>query len=59
MILHKNKGSQASAQKIQIGGFVEVMGWKAIGNKLVGDSKNAEMEWEAKASKDDVQTKLF
>ncbi len=59
LVLHTNKGSQKATQKIQIGGFVEVMGWKAIGNKLVGDSKNAEMEWEAKASEDNVQTKLF
>ncbi len=59
LVLHTNKGSQTATQKIQIGGFVEVMGWKAIGNKLVGDSKNAEMEWEAKASEDNVQTKLF
>ena len=59
LILHVNKGSQAATQKIQINGFVEVMGWKAIGNKLVGDSKNAEIEWEAKSSEEDGQTKLF
>jgi len=59
LILHTEKGSQVSTQKIQIGGFVEVMGWKAIGNKLVSYSKNAEMEWETKTTENDVQTKLF
>ncbi len=59
LVLHTNKGSQVTIQKIQISGFVEVMGWKAIGNKLVGYSKEVEMEWEAKAAEDDVQTKLF
>ncbi|MDB5248709.1 MAG: gyrase/topoisomerase subunit [Segetibacter sp.] len=59
LILHTNKGSQVATQKIQIGGFVEVMGWKAIGNKLVNFSKEVEMEWEAKTAEDDVQAKLF
>lgn len=59
LILHTEKGSQVTTQKIQIAGFVEVMGWKAIGNKLVNYSKNAEMEWEIKAAEDDVQAKLF
>ncbi len=59
LILHSEKGSQVTTQKIQIGGFVEIMGWKAIGNKLVNYSKDVEMEWEVKASEDDVQAKLF
>ena len=59
LILHTNKGSQVSTQKIQIGGFVEVMGWKAMGNKLVNFSKDVEMEWEIKSAEDDVQAKLF
>jgi topoisomerase-4 subunit A len=59
LILHTNKGSQVATQKIQIGGFVEIMGWKAIGNKLVNFSKEVEMEWETKAEEGDVQAKLF
>ncbi|MEJ7830644.1 MAG: DNA gyrase/topoisomerase IV subunit A, partial [Segetibacter sp.] len=55
LILHSGRGSSAKSQKIQIGGFVEVMGWKAIGNKLVDFSKSLEMEWETK-TEDDVQT---
>jgi topoisomerase-4 subunit A len=59
LILHTNKGSQVATQKIQIGGFVEIMGWKAIGNKLVNFSKEVEMEWETKTEEGDVQAKLF
>ncbi len=59
LILHSGRGSSAKSQKIQIGGFVEVMGWKAIGNKLVDYSKSLEMEWETKTNDDEVQTKLF
>ena len=59
LILHTEKGAQVTTQKIQIAGFVEVMGWKAIGNKLVSYSKNAEMEWETKTAENDVQAKLF
>lgn len=59
LILRIEKGSQVTTQKLQIGGFVEIMGWKAMGNKLVSYSKEVMMEWEAKASEDDVQAKLF
>ncbi|GEO07671.1 DNA gyrase/topoisomerase IV subunit A [Segetibacter aerophilus] len=59
LLLHNRIGAQASTQKIQIAGFVEIMGWKAIGNKLVNYSKDVEMEWETKAEEGDVQTKLF
>ncbi|MDQ6814788.1 MAG: DNA gyrase/topoisomerase IV subunit A [Bacteroidota bacterium] len=59
LLLHTGTGAKQSTQKIQIGGFVEVMGWKAIGNKLVNYSKDVEMEWETRANEGDVQTKLF
>ncbi|MCY7421121.1 MAG: DNA gyrase/topoisomerase IV subunit A [Chitinophagaceae bacterium] len=48
LLLYTGKGASSQTQKIQIGGFVEVMGWKAIGNKLVDFSKTVEMEWEVK-----------
>jgi topoisomerase-4 subunit A len=48
LTLHSGRGASSKSQKIQIGGFVEVMGWKAIGNKLVDFTKNIEMEWENK-----------
>jgi topoisomerase-4 subunit A len=59
LLLHTGTGAKMSTQKIQIGGFVEIMGWKAIGNKLVNFSSDVEMEWEAKAEEGDTQTKLF
>ncbi len=59
LILNTTAGSQVSTQKIQIAGFVEVMGWKAIGNKLVNYSKDVEIEWESPTEEGDVQTKLF
>jgi len=59
LLLHSGKGKQVTTQKIQIAGFVEVMGWKAIGNKLVNFTPNVEMEWETKTAEGEVQTKLF
>jgi len=59
LLLHSGTAGKTTTQKIQIGGFVEVMGWKAIGNKLVSFSKDVEMEWEVKAEEGDVQSKLF
>ncbi|MCW3110647.1 MAG: gyrase/topoisomerase subunit [Segetibacter sp.] len=59
LLLHAGTGKQMSTQKIQIAGFVEVMGWKAIGNKLVNYTKDVEMEWETKAEEGDMQAKLF
>ncbi len=58
LILHTGRGAQAQTQKIQIAGFIEVMGWKALGNKLVDYNKTVEMEWEQRPL-DEVQAKLF
>ena len=50
----------AGKQKMPINGFIEVMGWKAIGNKLIANSKTVEMEWEqTKPEQGEVQTSLF
>ena len=46
-------------QKMPINGFIEVMGWKAIGNKLTANSKSVEMEWESKSTDSAGQTSLF
>jgi topoisomerase-4 subunit A len=58
LILHTGRGATSQTQKMKIEGFVEVMGWKAIGNKLVDFSKTVEMEWEVKADENE-QPKLF
>ena len=55
LVLHTDKG----VQKMQISGFVEVMGWKAIGNRLVAFSQDVEMEWETKTGDEKGQGKLF
>lgn len=58
LILNSGKGAQAKTQKIKIDGFIEVMGWKAVGNKLVDFNKSIEMEWELPGD-EKVQSKLF
>ena len=42
------RGSQIRKAKFKIARMVEVMGWKAVGAKLVDFSKSVEMEWEVK-----------
>jgi len=44
ILLRSGKGDKQEVQKIKVSGFVEVMGWKAVGTKLV-DKKSVEMEW--------------
>lgn len=45
------RGAQARVSKIKISDFVDVMGWKAIGNKLADFSKSTEFEWVMKTKK--------
>ena len=45
VLIKTGRGAQARSQKIKIGGFVDVMGWKAIGNKLADFTKSTEFEW--------------
>jgi topoisomerase-4 subunit A len=52
------RGQQVSKAKFKVDKFVEVMGWKAVGAKLVDYSKSVEMEWEVK-EKDSGQGELF
>lgn len=59
LILHTGRGTQARTQKIKIADLVEVMGWKAVGNKLADYSKSTDMEWEAKEKEDGPQASLF
>jgi len=53
------KKNEAKEQTMKVNGFVDVMGWKAIGTKLV-DKKQVTMEWVMKEKKeDDLQGELF
>ncbi|MES2777971.1 MAG: DNA gyrase/topoisomerase IV subunit A [Bacteroidota bacterium] len=53
------KKGDTKEQVMKVNEFIDVMGWKAIGTKLV-DKKQVVMEWVAKDKKeDDAQTSLF
>ena len=55
------RGAQARTTKVKINDFVEIMGWKAVGNKLADYTKSTEFEWVMKAEKasDSDQPELF
>jgi topoisomerase-4 subunit A len=46
LIVHSGKGTQVRKAKFKIAKMVDVMGWKAVGAKLVDYNKNMMMEWE-------------
>lgn len=56
LIVHQGKGSQLRSTKFKLAKMVDIMGWKAVGAKLVDASKNVMMEWELKDGK---QSELF
>lgn len=58
LILKTGKKSDPDIQKIKIADFVEVMGWKAVGNKLV-DKKAVDFEWEKLTDTNNLQSGLF
>jgi len=58
LAVQQGRGAQVRKAKFKIAKMVEVMGWKAVGAKLVDYSKSVEMEWVP--SKDgDKQPELF
>lgn len=59
VIIKSGRGAQLKTQKIKIAGLVEVMGWKAVGNKLTDYSKSTEIEWEQPEGGAPVQPELF
>jgi topoisomerase-4 subunit A len=58
LIVQSGKGSQVRKAKFKIAKMVDVMGWKAVGAKLVDFNKNILMEWEIK-EEIKKQTELF
>ncbi|MCU0388290.1 MAG: DNA gyrase/topoisomerase IV subunit A, partial [Chitinophagaceae bacterium] len=50
LLLKTGAGAAARFEKLKVANLVEVMGWKAVGNKLV-DKKAVEMSWEGEAEK--------
>jgi len=45
LIIRSGRGAQIRETKVKVADFVEVMGWKAIGNKLADFTKSTEIEW--------------
>ncbi len=58
LAVQQGRGEQIRKAKFKIAKMVEVMGWKAVGAKLVDYSKSVEMEW-VKPKADDNQPELF
>lgn len=57
VLIKTGRGAQAKTQKIKLVNFAEVMGWKAVGTKLVDFSKSVEINWDIKPGK--KQQELF
>lgn len=59
LAVQTGRGSQVRKAKFKIAKMVEVMGWKAVGAKLMDYSKSIEMEWEQKPKEENAQPELF
>src|SRR5215831_4687956 len=57
LAVQQGRGAQVRKGKLKLAKMVEVMGWKAVGAKLLDYSKSVEMEWVK--SKGSSQTELF
>ncbi len=58
LAVQQGRGEQIRKAKFKIAKMVEIMGWKAVGAKLVDYSKSVEMEW-VKPKDGDNQPELF
>jgi topoisomerase IV subunit A len=58
LAMQSGRGAQARNAKVKITKIVDVMGWKALGNKLADYNKSIEMQWEKPAS-NNPQAELF
>lgn len=58
LAVQSGRGDQVRKAKFKVVKLVEVMGWKAVGAKLVDFSKSLKMEWE-KSKDDKNQPELF
>ncbi|HTN36235.1 MAG TPA: DNA gyrase/topoisomerase IV subunit A [Arachidicoccus sp.] len=58
--VHIGRGTAQRTTKFKIANLVEIMGWKAVGAKLIDFSKTVTMEWlNAKPAANDDQPSLF
>ncbi|HUZ61376.1 MAG TPA: DNA gyrase/topoisomerase IV subunit A [Hanamia sp.] len=58
LAMQSGRGTQIRRAKIKLHKVVDIMGWRAIGNKLTDYSKSDQMEW-AENTKPTVQGDLF
>ena len=58
LAVQSGRGAQIRNAKIKVAKVVEVMGWRALGAKLIDYSKSVEMQWEKKHN-DNAQPELF
>jgi topoisomerase IV subunit A len=59
LAVQSGRGTQIRKAKFKVVKLVEVMGWKAVGAKLVEYSKSVEMEWEKPVIASNDQPELF
>lgn len=59
VLIKTGRGAQAKEQKLKVSKLVDIMGWKAVGSKLVDFTKSTEIEWLLKDNKINPQTELF
>jgi topoisomerase IV subunit A len=59
LAVQSGRGTQIRKAKFKVVKLVEVMGWKAVGAKLVEYSKSVEMEWEKPVITSNDQPELF
>ena len=55
--ISSGRGAQARVTKVKLANFVDVMGWKAVGNKLADFTKSTSFNWVHKP--EDPQQELF
>ena len=58
LIMKVGKKSMQDIQRINVVDIIDIMGWKAVGQKLI-DKQPVEFEWEGKEEIDVVQGELF
>jgi topoisomerase-4 subunit A len=57
-VITSGRGAQSRTSKVKVADFVEIMGWKAIGNKLTDYTKSTEIAWQEQEG-DKKQAQLF
>ena len=59
IVIKSGKGAQLKEHKFKVAELVEIMGWRAVGSKLVDFTKSTEIEWEQQEENESRQPELF